>query len=213
FMSRDIFEIPPPPADARLAYGTDAFQFGDLRLPEGAGSHPVAVVIHGGFWRAAYNLEYMGSLCGAFARAGLASWNVEYRRIGNPGGAWPGTFQDVAMAADYLRSIAIRYRLDLSRVIALGHSAGGHLALWLGSRSKLAADSPGYTSDPLPLAGIVSLAGVADLKRSWELRLSHAVVADLLGGSPGDVPDLYQVASPIELLPFRNPHLCVFVFL
>src|SRR5436309_12234468 len=179
-MSRDILEIPPPPADARVAYSTGAFQFADLRLPKGAGPHPVAIVLHGGFWRAAYDLEYMGHVCAAFTRAGLASWNVEYRRIGNPNGAWPGTFQDVALAADDLRSIAIRYGLDLNRVIAVGHSAGGHLALWLGSRHKLPAHSPVYMRDALPLAGVVALAGVADLEKSWQLRLSNTAVADLL---------------------------------
>jgi len=209
FMSREILGIPPPPADARIVYGTDPYQFADLRLPEGAGPHPVAILIHGGFWRAAYNLEYIGHVCAAFTRAGLASWNVEYRRIGNPGGAWPGTFQDVANAADHLRSIAIPYRLDLNRVIAVGHSAGGHLALWLGSRKKLPVGSPIHTIDPLPLTGIVSLAGVADLRKSWELHLSNTVVADFLGGSPEEVPHRYRVASPIELLPFGIPQRLV----
>ena len=208
-MSRDILGIPPPPADARIFYGNDPYQFADLRLPKSAGPHPVVIVIHGGFWRAAYNLEYMGHVCDAFTRAGLASWNVEYRRIGNPGGAWPGTFQDVAKAADHLRSIAIPYRLDLNRVIAVGHSAGGHLALWLGARKKLPENSPVYMPDPLPLAGIVSLAGVADLAMSWELHLSNTVVADLLGGGPEEIPGRYRITSPIELLPFGIPQKLV----
>ncbi|HYR86658.1 MAG TPA: alpha/beta hydrolase [Terriglobia bacterium] len=189
----------------RIAYGSDPLQFGDLRLPRDAGLHPVVIVIHGGFWRARYDLEYIGHLCAALTAAGIATWSLEYRRIGNPGGGWPGTLQDVARGADHLRLMAVTHRLDLARVIALGHSAGGHLALWLGSRRKIPPDNPLHTHDPLHLAGIVSLAGVADLKRAWELRLSNTVVADFLGGSPEEAPDRYHVASPIEQLPFDIP--------
>ncbi len=139
--SRDILTRPAPPVDHRLSYGTDEFQFGDLRLPKGAGPHPVAIVIHGGCWMSEYGLSYMGHLSAALTEAGVATWCVEYRRVGNQGGGWPGTFEDVARAADHLRKIAKTYPLDLNQVIAVGHSAGGHLALWLAARKLLPKDS------------------------------------------------------------------------
>jgi acetyl esterase/lipase len=176
----------------RIAYGTDPFQFGELTLPGNESSHPVAIVIHGGFWRAKYDLEYIRPVCESLVQAGIATWNLEYRRIGNPGGGWPGTFEDVDAGAGQLVSIASRFSLDLTRVIAIGHSAGGHLALWLASRKKL-------------VAGVISLAGVADVRRAWELGLSNVVVADLLGGSPDEVPDRYTFAAPMDHLPFGIP--------
>src|SRR5436190_1546962 len=104
-----ILDLAPPPADARLRYGPEPLHFGDLRLPKGDGPHPVVVVLHGGFWRAAYGLEHIGHLCAALTGAGMATWSIEYRRIGNPGGGWPGTFQDVALAAKYVRELAPTY--------------------------------------------------------------------------------------------------------
>src|SRR5437762_364288 len=133
----DILSLPPPPADARLAYGGGEFQFGELRVPGGAGPHPALVVIHGGFWRARFDLLHIGHLCAALTAGGVATWSVEYGRLGNPGGGWPGTFQDVAMAAGHLRVIASQYDLDLGRVAAIGHSAGGQLALWLAGCRRL----------------------------------------------------------------------------
>src|SRR5215468_7306163 len=130
-MSRDILTLPPPPYDLRVAYGKGDFQFADLRLPPGKGPHPVVIVIHGGFWRAAYDLVYAGHMSAALTRRGVATWNIEYRRVGHPGGGFPGTLDDVAAAVDHLAQIAPSHSLDLSRVIAIGHSAGGHLALWL----------------------------------------------------------------------------------
>ena len=197
-----------PPADARIAYGADAHQFGELRLPSatthGPGSYPVVIVLHGGYWRAQYGLEYCGQACAALAAAGLATWNVEYRRIGDPGGGWPNTFLDVAAAVDSLRALAAQHPLDLARVAALGHSAGGQLALWLAGRSRIPAASPlapATMGAPLPLRGVVALAGVVHLRRAWELRLSGNVVESLLGGAPLVVPDRYAAASPYELAP------------
>src|SRR5437867_10590008 len=103
----------PPSADARLHYGPDPLNFGDLRLPPGSGPHPVVIVIHGGFWRARYDLEHIGHLCAALTSSGYATWSLEYRRLGNPGGGWSGTFQDVALGAAYVRELAPEYALDL----------------------------------------------------------------------------------------------------
>lgn len=187
--SLDILTLPPPKADARISYGPDPLQFGDLRLPAGAGPHPVIVFIHGGFWKAAYSLEHAGHACAALTRAGVATWSLEYRRIGDTGGGWPGTFDDIRQGVQHLNRLAHERRLDLRRVVVAGHSAGGHLALWLAAQKGL------------PLKGVVSLAGVADLKRAWELRLSEGIVGKLLGGSPAEQPERYAKADPAELLP------------
>lgn len=201
--------MPAPSADARVPYGPEETQFGELWLPPGARPRPVVVLIHGGYWRARYGLDYFGHAAAALRDAGLAVWNIEYRRIGNPGGGWPGTFLDVGGAVDALRDLAERYPLDLGRVVALGHSAGGHLALWAAARHRLPEHDPLASPNPLPLAGAISLAGVSDLRRAWELRLSDAVVNDLLGGSPKTVGARYRSASPIELLPLGVPQVLI----
>jgi acetyl esterase/lipase len=200
-MADRIFSSAPPPANARIPYGSDPLQFADLRLPEGDGPHPVAVVIHGGFWRAKYTHEHIGHLCAVITDAGIATWSVEYRRIGNEGGGWPNTMLDVGAATDYLREIAAEYNLDLARVVTMGHSAGGHLALWTASRHRVAEDSDLYMPSPLPVVAAVSLAGVTDLRTAWELRLSNNVVEELMDGTPAGLPERYAAASPIELLP------------
>lgn len=201
----------PQPTE-RLAYGPAPQQFGDLRLPASgkpAPPWPVVIVIHGGYWRARYDLAYCGAVCGALARAGLATWNIEYRRLGDPTGGWPATFADVAAAADALRGLAARYPLDLRRVVALGHSAGGQLALWLAARSRLPVGSQFWQADPLPMHGVVALAGVSDLRRAWELRLSDNVTETLLGGTPTQVPERYASASPYDLLPLGVPQALI----
>jgi acetyl esterase/lipase len=192
-LSPSILDLPSPPADARIRYGTAPQQFGDLRLPPGAPPYPVVIVIHGGFWRAAYGLEHIGHLCAALARAGAATWSLEYRRMGDPGGGWPAAGQDAALGAAYVTTLARRYPLDLQRRVAVGHSAGGHLALWLAAQHQVA------------LRGVVSLAGVADLGRAWELDLSRGAVGELLGGSPQQAAERYRQADPMEWLPLRVP--------
>jgi len=208
-MESYIFDTAAPKAEARLPYGTDALQFGDLRLPAGSGPHPVIVVVHGGFWRAKYNLEHLGHMCAALTAEGVATWSIEFRRIGNPGGAWPGTFQDVGQGADYLRQLAPTYNLDLERVIAIGHSAGGHLACWLAARKRIPVSDILGVSDPLAFKGAVSLAGVVNLKQSWQLKLGRGVTEELMGGSPVEYPERYATASPFELLPLALPQVLV----
>ena len=182
--------LEPPPPGIPIAYGEREQQFGHLRVPDGPGPHPVIVVIHGGFWRSIRNLYYAGHMAEALTRRGAATWNIEYRGIGHAGGAYPGTLEDVARAGAKLVEIAPKYNLDLQRVIAVGHSAGGQLALWLRT---------------IPLAGVVSLAGVVDLRRAQELHLGDGVVGDFLGGSPVEFPDRFSAASPIERLPRGVP--------
>ncbi len=173
----------------RLRYGSAPRQFGDLRVPKLAGKHPVAIVLHGGFWRSKFNLAYMGHLCESLRDAGVATWNLEYRSIGDPGGGWPGTGQDVASGASYLRVIADAHQLDLTRVVALGHSAGGQLAMWLAAKGNP------------KLTGAIALGGVVDLERAWELKLSDTVTATFLGGAP----DQHRDADPMRLLPLGIP--------
>src|SRR5262245_57084907 len=196
----------------RLSYGPEALQFGELRLPAGPGPFPVAIVVHGGCWLAkfpgmdarAVSMEYMRPLAAAVTDAGIATWNVEYRRLGDDGGGWPGTFQDVARAADYVRVIARDRPLDLSRVVAVGHSAGGHFAMWLGGRKKLEPSSELYAADPLKLAGVVNLDGPTDLKATIAVQRSiciSPVITDLMGGTPDQRLSRYHDGSPIELLP------------
>lgn len=172
--------------------------FGELTLPEtGEAPYPVVVFIHGGFWRAAFDLTHARPLCTALAKHGVAVWSLEYRRLGMPGGGWPGTLEDVRAAARHLRELARTNPLDIDRVTAAGHSAGGQLALWLAAQNVL------------PLKGVTSLAGVADLRLGYELNLSRGVVGEFLGGSPEDVPERYRAASPIELLPMNVPQRIV----
>jgi acetyl esterase/lipase/uncharacterized RmlC-like cupin family protein len=202
----------PVPPGQRIAYGSDSLQFGELRVPATSGPHPVAIVVHGGCWLTqlgemdprAVALDNMRPLAAALAEAGIATWNIEYRRLGNEGGGWPGTFQDVAAATDFLRTIAHEHSLDLSRTLAVGHSSGGHLAMWLAGRPGIASTSALYTHDPLRLTGVINLDGPADLRATIprERQICGApVVTDLLGGPDVDAAERLRAASPIELLP------------
>lgn len=208
----DLANATVPASAERIPYGKDPLQFGELRVPAAKGAHPVAIVLHGGCWLArlgtmdprAVALDNMRPLAAALTDAGVATWNVEYRRLGHDGGGWPGTFRDVANGTDFLRTIAREKSLDLSRVISIGHSAGGHLALWLAARPKLPASSELYAATPLRLTGVVNLDGPPDLKATIPLQqpvCGSPVITDLMGGSPEERADRYRAGSPIELLP------------
>jgi acetyl esterase/lipase len=185
-MSDDILTLAPPAADARLTYGSDPNQFLDLRLPKSKGPYPIVINLHGGFWRAKYNLDHAGHLCAALTAKGLATANVEYRRVGNENGGWPNTFGDIRGAYQFLRQDARKHSLDPQRLVVMGHSAGGQLALCL------AAHEPGVTR-------VVSLAGVVDLHRAYQLHLSNDAVVEFLHGTPPEVPDHYREADPMQL--------------
>jgi acetyl esterase/lipase len=197
--SIDVLTAPPPAdADARLVYGPEPLQFGDLRLPGGNGPHPLVVVIHGGYWQAIYNLTHSGHLCIDLRAHGIATWNIEYRRIGDPGGGWPGTLEDVVRALEHLRALALEFPLDLDRVVVIGHSAGGHLALLAALETEL------------PLRGVVSLAGVVDLHQTNRRGDDHGLITRLLGGPPTEIPERWTEASPRAQLPlgFRYVLAC-----
>jgi acetyl esterase/lipase len=197
----DVMRLPSPPPDHRFAYGPDPNQFGELRLPKTRGPHPVAVVIHGGCWRAEYDLNHISSFSAALAREGIAAWTFDYRRVGQSGGGWPGTFEDIAHGAASLRLRARRFDLNLNRVVAVGHSAGGQLALWLASHRRAQKPSPLSALNPLPLRGLVILAGITDLRRAAQAGICGEALRKLLGGGPETFPDRYRSVSPIELLP------------
>lgn len=203
----DITSTSAPPADRRDSYGPHPLQFGELRLPPNAlAKSAVVVLIHGGCWQSSYDLGHVGHAAAALAREGFIVWVPEYRRLGDHGGGWPGTFEDVANAVDHLRTLAISYpSIDTSRVILAGHSAGGQLALWAASRR--AGETPsGSAKSPLPTMGAVSLAGITDLAAYGAAAGGcNASVAPLLGGTPRDVADRYRAVSPIELLPLHVP--------
>lgn len=203
---RDVDKLPSKPADTKITYGDDPLQFGELRLPQGKGPFPVAIVIHGGCWVSSFaSLQNTAAMSDALRDAGIATWNVEYRRLDNTGGGWPGTFADIADATDKVREIAKAHPLDLSRVVTIGHSAGGHLALWAAARSKVQKGSPLYRPNPLPLKAAVALGGPGDLKGFYEYAAKICgsnVIDSLMGGSPASVGDRYAQGSPVELLPF-----------
>jgi acetyl esterase/lipase len=195
-----------------IPYGNHPSQFGVLRMPDFSGLSPVVVTIHGGFWQSKYDLEENTPLDEDLTRRGYATWNIEYRRVGEDGGGWSGTFTDVIDAVNHLTQLEERFQLDLSRVVILGHSAGGHLALWLASRyNKVQTDGIGNTL-LIPIRSVISLAGVLDLRRMWEIHEEKGMispVASFIGGSPQEVSERYRLASPIELLPLNVEQILI----
>jgi acetyl esterase/lipase len=193
----------------RFEYGQAPEQFADLYPPDGNGPHPVLVVIHGGRWQMSSSLNGIAAASASLAEGGLAVWNVEYRRLGIEGGGWPGTWEDVATAADHLKGLASDYGLDLTRVVSLGHSAGGPLSLWLAGRHRLASGDPLYRADPVRLIGVISSAGVNDLRAGHARNMGEGVLNDLLGGGPDRFEERYASVSPPDLLPYGVPHLLI----
>jgi acetyl esterase/lipase len=195
--------LPPAPV---VRYGDHPDQVANLHLPaRDGGPWPVVVLLHGGFWRAGWDRTLMTPLARDLASRGFLAWNVEYRRVGQDGGGWPGTLLDAGAAIDAVETIA---EADTERVAVVGHSAGGHLALWLASRDRLPADAPGAATRVRPRLA-VSLAGVADLVAGAEAGLGSGACDALLGGSPDAVPDRYAAASPAALVPLGVPQLLV----
>lgn len=190
-----------------IAYGPSESQEADLYVP--TTTRPAVVcLLHGGFWRMPYGREEFGPVARDLASRGLAVWNMEYRRLGAPSGGWPGTFHDVAAGIDHLASVVAEgAELDLSRVIVVGHSAGGHLALWSAARGRTQSILRGPTRvQPAAAAG---LAAVVDLARSFTLNAGNGAVRELLAGSPSEHPARYAAASPMALLPLGVHHLIV----
>lgn len=187
-----------------LSYGPFPSQVGDLHLP-GPAPAPVVCLFHGGFWRHPYGRDQLDAVAKDLAGRGFAVWNVGYRRVGEPGGGWPGTLEDAFAAVDALASLPQGAgALDLARVALVGHSAGGHLALLGGLRHR----PPGFTpASAVRPKAIAALAPVADLHEAHRLDSGRGAVAELLGGSPGQVPERYAAASPLARLPLGAPQL------
>jgi acetyl esterase/lipase len=208
---RDLKGLSALPADYRFAYGPEANQFGELRTPVGPGPHPVVVLIHGGCFKLS-DLRDLAPMADALKAEGIASWNVEYRRVIDPGGGWPGTYLDVGKAIDHLRTLAPVHHLDLRRVVLVGHSAGGHLALWAASRSKLRKSSSLHTVKPLVPAGVINLAGPIDLSDNvahYETLCRDTVITKLTGGTPVTMPERYAEGSPNRRLPLGVPQVLI----
>ncbi len=190
-----------------IKYGLSDSQAGDLYLPQSP-DPPVICLLHGGFWRMPYGRDQFAPVAEDLAARGFAVWNLGYRRLGEPGGGWPGTPQDVAAGIDHLAMLVDDGTdLDLIRVTVVGHSAGGHLALWAATRHRAPADIG--VSARVRVAAAVALAGVADLARAYALTVGSGAVGELLGGSPEHQPDRYAAASPMALLPLGVRQLVI----
>jgi acetyl esterase/lipase len=185
--------------EVRTLYGGAPAQFVEWTLPQKPSRPALLIAIHGGYWRARYGLDRLRPFCQAFCRLGFAVASLEYRRLGEDGGGWPGTLEDVQLALSSLPATARAEGLKFSKAVLVGHSAGGQLALWAPSSARTA------TSAQLPVAGVVGLAAVSDLKEAARLNLSKGAVRELLGGGPETVPERYRSASPVERLPLGIP--------
>jgi acetyl esterase/lipase len=183
-------------------YGADPAQFGELWLPDGPAGG-VVVIVHGGFWRARYDLSLGRPLAADLVARGYAAWNLEYRRVSG-GGGWPHTFEDVAAGIDLLASLPV----DTSRVVTVGHSAGGHLAAWAAGRATMPAGAPG-ASPVVAVTGVVSQAGVLALVDCAREHVGGTAAVDLMGGGPDDMPREYRLADPIAAVPLAVPVLCL----
>jgi acetyl esterase/lipase len=201
---QDYLVLEGPQPDARIAYGAAPSQFVELFKPAGQGPFPVLVLIHGGCWTVHFGgIVQMRNMAGELARQGIAVWNVEYRRVDEEGGGYPGMYQDVATAVDRLKTEAAAYNLDLARVAAMGHSAGGHLAQWAASRHRLPPASPAWRADPLAIPHVISLGGLADLRHE-ETLIKTSCERDmwqLAGAASAARPDIFADTSPAEMLP------------
>lgn len=200
--SSELASFPNPPADHVISYGDSELQFAELRLPPGQGPFPVMLLIHGGCWLAEYDIAHIRKLAAAFTAEGIATWAIEYRRVGDTGGGWPGTFDDVAAAADHLASLAGQFDLDLDRFITAGHSAGGHLAIWLANR-------PSQWPAKLSPGAVLALAPAADLAWLHQQQVCGNVVDKLMGGSPAQHPRRYQLGSGTARLPLQVPQTII----
>lgn len=204
-----VAALAAPPPDQRIAYGTAPHQFGHLRLPKGAGPHPVVLFIHGGCYLSQYTISHVGALEQALADEGYAVWSIEYRRVGDEGGGWPGTFQDVGHAADHLQTLAKDHPLDLQRIVAAGHSAGANFAMWLATRHRLRADSPLRVERPLKIGGVLGLTPAPDLAGLHAQGVCGNVIDRLMGGSPARVPERYRDVTPAMLAPIGVPQVLI----
>ena len=204
-----LSKMPVAPATRTEPYGSDPLEYGELRVPKGHGPFPLVVIVHGGCWSSGFaTLSYLRPLAADLEAKGVATWNIEYRQLGDVGGGWPGTFQDWAAATDHVRVLAKTYPLDLSRVVVIGHSAGASGALWIAARPRVPAGSPSHSDHPLKIAASIAIDGPGDLKAFIgpdQQICGGPVVSNLMGGLPSQVPARYAQGNPIQLLPSHVP--------
>lgn len=208
FSWRDVIQEETSEPTALFSYGSDSLQFGELWMPEEE-PHSTVIMIHGGCWLSIYpGTELMDLIAEDLSQHGFAVWNIEYRRLGHDGGGYPGTFLDTANGADYIREIADDFNLPLDKIIATGHSAGGHLAGWLASRKKISEESPLYSENPVEIHGVISLAGINNLKHYanyGSAPCGDQTVERLVNMEDRD--DAYSDTSPAEMLPLGVPFI------
>jgi acetyl esterase/lipase len=197
----DLLGRPMPGPTETIAYGPGPLQFGELWLPQGKGPFPVVLMVHGGCWLSGVaKLSIMNYAADDLRRRGIAVWNIEYRGVDRPGGGYPGTFEDVAAGADALETIGPAHGLKLDKVVAFGHSAGGHLVLWLAARGRIPAGSALRSAQPLHIAGVVSAGGLPDLEPEAAGGVcGQGVISRLVGLPSADRPNVYVDTSPAEL--------------
>lgn len=201
----DVDKLPESPPTTVDKYGKGDLQYGELRLPAGKGPFPIAVVIHGGCRTKGFaTLRNTSPVATALAAKGVATWNIEYRQVGDAGGGWPGTFLDWGAAVDHLRVLSQKYPIDLARVAVVGHSAGAHAALWAGGRGHLPKESEITAAEPLPVQAVFAIDGPVDLASLVGPDAGicgKPVIAPLMGGTPSEKPERYAHASPQKMLP------------
>ena len=200
----DYLALTGPAPTAKIAYGSAPSQYAELFRPAGDGPFPVAVLVHGGCWSVKYGgIEQMRNLAGALTALGIAVWSVEYRRVDEEGGGYPGTYLDMHAALDLLGEQARRQRLDLGRIVAIGHSAGGQLVQWIAGRERIAPSSPLFRDNPLPVRHIISLGGLADLRHERALiaRSCGRSTVELAGSPSAGRPDVFADTNAADLMP------------
>jgi acetyl esterase/lipase len=200
----DYMALTGPAPTAHIAYGPAPSQYAELFLPPGGGPFPVAVLVHGGCWTAGFGgITQLRNMAAALTQRGIAVWNVEYRRVDEAGGGYPGMYEDMHAALDSLAAQGRTRPLDLERVVAVGHSAGGQLVQWIAGRSRIPASSPLHRTNMLPVRAVVSLGGLADLRRERELIKSSCGrdTPELAGLPSAARPDVYVDTNAAELIP------------
>ena len=209
----ELDALPVSAPAATLSYGPGSLQVGDLRLPAGKGPFPVVVLVHGGCWTKGFDTRAgVAALADALTKRGIATWNVEYRQVGDEGGGYPGTFQDVGAAVDKIRDLGGRYPLDLKRVILVGHSAGAQAVLWAASRSSLPPSSPLHVANPFRPAGVVAIDGPQDLRVFYGMDVAvcgKPVFVPMFSGTAQEKPDAYRDVNPAEHLPLGTPQVLI----
>ena len=199
-----VLDRPAPPPDLTMRYGPRAEHVVDLRFPRANADRaaPLIVLIHGGFWRPAYDRMHLGPMGHALAAAGYVVAVPEYRRAGMAEEGWTGTFGDIALVADQVAGIAGAHGADTGAVTWAGHSAGGHLALWAAARPGLPLSGAGSPwRGPFSATHVVALAACSSLRLCAEWNLGEGAVLALMGGGPEEVRERYAVADPAALSP------------